>query len=238
MRERIINLGKDLVKELGLDPGVDTLSRWMANYIAEKLIIIESSSLEEKTKAEKECFDTILKLWQYRSTYQNGHRPYENFEPIFRVLDRLDPENKQTYFFNNTHATGTKKTNKVSKGVQQWLDIALGIDQIARVWLNYIFKEAALSASDKNTIEWLKNSIDLQNNDDASIIIRVLSENSANKNEIDTESVKQKKRESIISRIKKLEAFNDFNQKLLSIFQQELEDILKDVSLLDKGDMK
>jgi len=30
IRKRIINLGKVLVEELNLDPGVDTLARWMA----------------------------------------------------------------------------------------------------------------------------------------------------------------------------------------------------------------
>lgn len=229
MRERIINLGKALVKELGLDPGVDTLARWMAHYIAEQLIIIESSTGREKAKAEKECFDTILKLWQHRSVYPNGLRPYESFESIFRVLERLDPENKQTYFFDNTYVEG-EEANKVPKSVKQWLDIALGIDQIARIWLNYVFKQAALSATDENTIKWLENSVDLQDNIDTSIIIRLLSENSLNSDDVYIENMKQKKRVLIISRIKKLEAFNEFNQKLISIFQKELEDISLDDS--------
>jgi hypothetical protein len=35
--EKIIDLGKMLVKELGLEPGGDTLARWMAHYLAEKI---------------------------------------------------------------------------------------------------------------------------------------------------------------------------------------------------------
>ena len=35
IQERAISLGKALVQELELEPGVDTLSRWMAHYVAE-----------------------------------------------------------------------------------------------------------------------------------------------------------------------------------------------------------
>jgi hypothetical protein len=53
----------------------------------------------------------------------------------------------------------------------------------------------------------------------------LLSENSLNSDDVYIENMKQKKRVLIISRIKKLEAFNEFNQKLISIFEKELEDI-------------
>lgn len=32
--ESVIALGKRLVEELGMEPGVDTLGRWMAHYVA------------------------------------------------------------------------------------------------------------------------------------------------------------------------------------------------------------
>jgi len=43
MQKRIINLGKALVEELGLDTGVDTLARWMAHYIAEQMEIAKNA---------------------------------------------------------------------------------------------------------------------------------------------------------------------------------------------------
>ncbi len=141
-----------MVKELGLDPGVDTLARWMAHYIAEQLIIIESSTGREKAKAEKECFDTILKLWQHRSVYPNGLRfLMKALNLIFRVLERLDRKTNRLIFLIITYVEG-EEANKVPKSVKQWLDIALGIDQIARIWLNYVFKQAALSATDKTQL--------------------------------------------------------------------------------------
>lgn len=43
-----MNLGKALVKELNLDPGVDTTARWMAHYIAEQIERAENSTGAEK----------------------------------------------------------------------------------------------------------------------------------------------------------------------------------------------
>ena len=72
IQERIFNLGKALVEELGLEPGVDTLARWMAHYIAEKITLAKNAHGDEKIKAEQQCFDAILKLWQHRSRLPNG----------------------------------------------------------------------------------------------------------------------------------------------------------------------
>lgn len=221
MRNRIINLGKALVEELGLDPGVDTLARWMAHYIAEQIDRLENAAGHEKVEAEKHCFDTILKLWQHRSSLPNGKEPFKNFEPIFRALEKLDPESKQTYYFENFILNSSKSGEQsvVTDSVEQCLTIATGIDEAARVWLDYVFKQAVLSATDDKTIEWLNNSADLLDKD-TSIIVRFLPESMLSKEE-DTE----KKREGLVSRIRQLEAFNDFNQELLSMFKQELEGI-------------
>ncbi len=67
MKEQVISLGKALVKELELEPGVDTLARWMAHYIAEQIAIAENATDDKKVEAESRCFETILKLWQHRS---------------------------------------------------------------------------------------------------------------------------------------------------------------------------
>jgi hypothetical protein len=239
MRKRIINLGKGLVKELGLDPGVDTLSRWMAHYVAELMTIAENATGDDRIEAERHCFETILKLWQHRSSLPNGRRPYESFESIFRALERLDPENKQPYYFNNTNENSLEpdKTTKVTESVQQWLDVAWDIDQIVRIWLDYVFKQAALCATDENTIAWLKNSVGLRDIDDTSIIIRLLPDNLLGSGEVSAESLQQKESELINDRIKKLEAFSDFNQKLLSILRKELEDVLEDGSSVDEDDL-
>ena len=110
-RKRIISLGKQLVEELDLEPGVDTLARWMAHYIAEQMIIAEKSDGDDKAQAEKQCFETILYLWQHRSLLPNKYRPFENFDPIFRVLEKLDPDHKEPYYlkYSNDKLTNLMK---------------------------------------------------------------------------------------------------------------------------------
>lgn len=212
-----MNLGKALVKELNLDPGVDTTARWMAHYIAEQLELAEHSSGIQKQEATERCFETILKLWNHRSSFPRGSRPFENFEPIIRTLARLDPENDRHFFFENRK----EKKDGVPEEVQKWLDIADGIDEAARVWLKYVFEQAALAATDDSTIEWLENSAALQEEDNFSVIFRELhSDIDDIWGELQEEN--EKNRKTIISRIKKLETFVELNQLLLTEYRDEL----------------
>jgi hypothetical protein len=63
----------------------------MTHYISEKIALAETTTGSEKTEAEQQCFDTILKLWGRRASLPNNRYPFKNFEPIFQVLNRLDP---------------------------------------------------------------------------------------------------------------------------------------------------
>jgi hypothetical protein len=210
IQERIINLGKALVEELGSRVGTPT--RWMAHYIAEQMTFAENGQGDARISAEKKCFETILKLWQHHSSLPDGRRPFESFELIFRVLDRLNPENKQPFYFNDQRASmDSDESTKEEESVQQWLD--------------FIFKQAALCATDEKTSEWLENSLALSKDDDTAIIISLLKNNLENPGEIPDESKKNRKIQLIKDRIKKLEVFGDFNQKLLSIMKEELGNI-------------
>lgn len=233
-QKRIIKLGEKLVEELELEPGVDTLARWMAHYIAEQMETAGNVTGEDKLTAEQRCFEAILKLWAHRASLPSGKYPFENFGPIFRTLERLDPENRQSYFYNITDIMDDEDTlesdNSVKKNVQQWLNTALGIDQAVRIWLEYVFKQAAQCATDEKTKDWLNNSIGLEDTEDASVILRLLDD--INKGE----SGRQKERELIIARIERLKVFSDFNQDLLKIFEQELEDISVNESSMDEED--
>jgi len=228
-KEQVINLGKALVDELELNQSTDTLGRWIAHYIAERITAAENATDQEKSKAEKECFEAILKLWQHRAFLPNGHRPFENFEPIFRALERLDPESERMYFFDNPYKKATeRKTDEVSQGIHKWIDVAFGIDQVARIWIDYVLKQADNCAADKKTKAWLQRSVSRKDKD-ISIIFRLISNDMFDNEEGVADDIKkQKKREIIASRMRKLESFRDFNEKLLSILNQELEDISKD----------
>lgn len=100
LQQKVLNLGKLFVKELKLEPGVDTFSRWMAHYLAEKISFAERSEGKEKEMAEKECFDVILKLWEHRHSLPSGRRPFQSFEPILDTLSQLNPDTEEPYFYN------------------------------------------------------------------------------------------------------------------------------------------
>jgi hypothetical protein len=88
--EEIIKLGERIVKELNLEPGVDTLGKWMAHYVAELIKKIEkSSSKSEKEENQKECFEVILKLWNNREHLPMASKPLSDMEPLLELLDVL-----------------------------------------------------------------------------------------------------------------------------------------------------
>lgn len=99
-QKKIINLGKQFVDELGLDSGVDTFSKWMAHYIAEKMTLAEQLPVgDNKNAVEKECFDIILTLWKHRWLLPSGKRPLEDFELILKLFKKLDPDNPEPFLY-------------------------------------------------------------------------------------------------------------------------------------------
>ncbi|MCP4614281.1 MAG: hypothetical protein GY845_36815 [Planctomycetes bacterium] len=231
-------MGKALVKELGLDPGVDTLARWMAHYIAEQMAIAENATGDDKIEAERRCFETILKLWQHRSSLPNGQRPFESFEPVFRALERLDPENPTPYFYPNLNLRSSESddSDEEPDEVQRWLDVAQRIDQAARVWLEHVFHQAALDATDEKTITWLENAVGLPAGGDISTIIRLVYTESEDESEDIAERERRAKEERLKSRIKQLDAFVDFSQDLRAAFVAELETMTQSDSSADVVD--
>ncbi|MGM0881392.1 MAG: hypothetical protein ACQEXQ_10175 [Bacillota bacterium] len=201
-----------------MDPGVDTLARWMAHYIAEQIEIAEQSAGIEKKEAEERCSETILKLWNHRSALPGETRPFVKFEPILRTLKSLDPENERNFFFGNRD----NASESVPDEIKKWLDVAKGIDEAVRIWLKYVFKQAALAATDESTIEWLENAAALQEEDHFPVIFRDLHSDT----EIweDGEEAKDIERRRISSNISKLEAFAELNQILLADYKRKLEE--------------
>lgn len=102
--------------------------------------------------------------------------------------------------------------------------MALAIDQAVRIWIDYVLNQAALCAANEKTPVWLEKSQDLSKNDDTAIIINLLKYGLENSGEIPDES-KNRKKQLIKDRIEKLELFRDFNQKLLELMKEELDNI-------------
>ena len=218
IQEQVISLGKALVQELGLEPSVDTLSRWMAHYVAEQIEVAEKAKGSAKARAEQRCFDTVLKLWERHSSWPLGRRPFENFEPIFRALDKLDPEKPEPFYFRSPwldSSESSEDSESESTDVKSWIDIALGVDGTARVFIEYAFMQAANSAVDEKTIEWLNLTANLHDNSERSVIASLLSS--------DEDRPNQERAASLQKRVEKLDAFLALGEELRQTFIEEIE---------------
>lgn len=231
-QEKVINLGKLFVKELKLEPGVDTFSRWMAHYLAEKMSIAEQAEGHEKEAAEKECFDVILKLWEHRHSLPSGRRPFQSFEPILDTLSQLNPDTEKPYFYNswrNQDLAELETDNLDHKSVEEWMSIAKEIDKTVRIWIEYALNQAANNAKNERTKQWINNTINLSDNADASIINFILDNNpSFDVEDYDKEDFsKQYDLERLKKRIAQLQKFSQLNENLLSSYKTKLEKYLK-----------
>jgi len=231
MRKEIITLGRLLVASLGEKSNADIISQWMAHYIAEQIVFCETAKGDEKKEAEQRCFDTILKLWQHRFSLPDGRRPFENFEPILRTLDSLDPENEHSFykFFVPDQSSLDNPPEDIGDEVQSWLDTALRIDRAARVLISFSLKQAADVATDEDTADWINNSINLTDDDDeVSIILHLVSADITAPEKVEKEKSDQMKKhkiEVLQSKIEKLDALVESSHSLRAALTDEIEKI-------------
>ena len=88
----VLGLGQHLVRELGFEDGVDTLGRWMAHYLAELIGEAENGSTAAKrTSARKEAIETILKIWDHRTSLSGTAYPLTKYRDVLKGIDRLQP---------------------------------------------------------------------------------------------------------------------------------------------------
>lgn len=228
---QIINLGKLFVKELGLDSGVDTFSKWMAHYIAEKMTLAEQLPPgEDREEAKKECFEIILKLWKHRWLLPSGKRPLEEFEPILKTLKRLNPEEQEPFFYKSLDHEFYEigKDNPDLKEITDYTNMALRIDKAARIWIDFVLNQAALKAKSEKTADFLKNTTNLHENDDA-ITVRIILDSSPSiglENYNENNAQKKYRVEKLKKRIEEIEKFSKLNEYLLDHYKKELEELI------------
>ena len=222
MSEEILKLGKLLVNELGLESSVDTLSRWMAHYIAEQMKIIDFAQEDEKKQAENRCFETILKLWKHMSYYNGESRPFEDFKPIFDTLNRMNPDNENPYYFQNEYSPREADGDNENNEVARYLSLATLVDKTARVWLKFLFQSAAEAVVDDKMKKWIEAALPLSENTEPSLIIRLLS-NTESEEDTQENNIKYLER-----RIDQLEKFNAFSDELILMYKKEIDKLQKD----------
>ncbi len=235
--KKVVALGKTIVKELQLEPGVDTLARWMAHYLAQKIEQVETLSGEAKKKAEQECFDTILKLWEHRSSASRGNSFLSDFDALFETLQKLMPHGQyhfyipsiiQGLFDDEEYITEGKDGTNESKS---HFSIALSVDKLARTLIADLLAQGITNidmAEEKK--KSINDAIDLIDYPDTRIIrftTDYAESMQAQENE-DKEEMKEKIRE-LQEKINDLEKFDSIKNSLLENYQKQVLEIINQV---------
>ncbi len=155
-KERIINLGKTIVEELKIEPGVDTLSRWMAHYVANLITKTQTASNDEKEEIEKECFEIILKIWEKRNTIPSGGRPFEEFQPIFDALEYLASESENSFSSQLPAFLREDEVNE-NKEVYECLKEVVEVSNFTKRIQRFFLSEAYNYAKNEKTKKWLEH---------------------------------------------------------------------------------
>ncbi len=206
-------LGHLIIKQLDLeDENVDLISKWMANYIAQKMKAAESAAGMEKEEAEENCFKAILALWDHREAWQGKGNPYEDLEPIINTINRLNPENRDYFYWNENY-----EHDVANPEVQQVMDIIKSIDKAARVCLEFLFKYALEITVDEEMKEWIKatDKFSDENAADISLLRRLVKKS-------DSDEKVSLKKEKLKKRILILEEFQEKSMELLELYREEL----------------
>jgi hypothetical protein len=232
-QKAVLELGKLLVKELGLEKGVDTLSRWMAHYVAEKIKYVETLPDGVKKKnAEKECFSLILDLWKHRWHYKSDTQPLRNFNHLFDILENLNPEKEEPYYYR-LGSNQSKEEEDESFELSDLKDLsplALQIDKVARIWINYLLHDAAVKAKNEKIKKLIDCAVKLPDSMDAHIIQIVFADSmeDINKKPVDQEELDRKNKINALNRrIKELQKFKKINEYLVSLFEKEINNLKK-----------
>jgi hypothetical protein len=224
----VISLGQLLVKQLELDPGVDTLSRWIAHYLAEKINAVANSTGQEKKLAEEECVDIILKLWKHRWYFPRGSRPLENYQPLLELLQRLNNRDEAPTFYIDLPTNNRQEEKSAPSDPntpQFWVEVTVQIDSVARTWLKESLAQVGKRASDTNSLEWINNALKDPIDTDIHIIRLVLDQQKHNDEE--NEFQKKYEIESIKKRLDELERFKYLNEFIIQLYREKLDALEK-----------
>lgn len=212
-------MGRLLVKKLGNEPHSDLLTRWIAHHIGRQITIAKSAKGKDKTLAEERCFDAILKLWKHRAFFPRGKKPFENFEGIYEVLQRLNPQNQTPFYPIHLNEDESESQSKETK---EWLKNALGVDRAARAMILYSLEQAAKGTDNAENSAWFKEALSLLDHRELSILVQFY-ETGEKPGEADPEHVLRKKfEEATKAKIEGLDAFISASKEIRETLERDL----------------
>jgi len=193
----------------------------MAHYVAEQITASKQTEGKEKQVIDKHCFEIILKLWAHQTSYHGENRFFEDFEPIFRALNSLDPDNSRPHHRSLfwTQETPPDNVDIKQKEIYKWINFSLNIDSIAKMLIEVALNQAIDNALDEKSSEWLKHATGLPNTDEVSAIFRIILEKDM---QHDGDKEKSEKLQNLTDRLEKLKAFEEFSHHLRTDLENEI----------------
>jgi hypothetical protein len=137
--KRIVRLGQELVEQLSDEERGDTLSRWIAHYIAEQIELAERAGATQRKSAQENCFNSILRLWEHRRSIPNGVLPLNDFDPILRALQSLDPADPKPRYWAVYRPGGVTED---SPAIERIMRVVAALDVNARIAVELLLAEA------------------------------------------------------------------------------------------------
>lgn len=192
----VIDLGKRLVTQLKL--GDDEPAQWMAHALAERIKDAENSPPEKRVAAQSSCAELVFQLWERRYCLPTQLRPLRSLEPLLRTLNSLDASNGPRFRFMQEKPADVK----VDESVEKKLDLAVKLDDAARILVHYFIAAAAEEAAEEAK-PWIQSAADA--GADVTLEVRVVSfvDDGLARSSDEAEVA----RETLKSKIRKLEIF-------------------------------
>ncbi len=86
----MLELGSHIVNQLKLHDSVDTLSRWMAHYLAELIEAAQNEEDEEKkSEHQKHAAQVTMQLWERKASLPRGVDPMEQYSECLSFIVQL-----------------------------------------------------------------------------------------------------------------------------------------------------
>lgn len=151
----ICSFGRKLIDALQLEP-TDTLGRWMAHYLAERLLDAERATGPKKECLEREVFDLVLQLWKHRGSWPGRRRPFQETDDLADRLRTFIDRTRLWYFSPDTVVANQPPGD--------WIDKARALDHAARDLISWCITRAVAETSQSDA-SWVDDSVARQLDD-------------------------------------------------------------------------
>lgn len=148
----VLELGKLLAAEL---TPTDTLGRWVAHYLAERMTSLEQKTGSERSIAEAEVADLILRLWSLRRQLPSSRLPLAEVDEVEAAIERLTPGRRSWAYFG-AFSADTEPSGEETE-TSSTLKAAMLVDRLAGDLVHGLIGRAAALAETDEAI-WIKQA--------------------------------------------------------------------------------